>query len=212
MFDLKKWTVAPLLLGAVLACKSEEPVQRTDYFGSIASDLNSMQSELKDGIYQIDSVTKSLNRFAAAEGDLRQPLADLQNSIVDLDGTTARIRSMGQEVKTKQAAFQTSWSEEIQAIESANVRNTAEQGRAEVEGSFSSLDKESEALRNRYSEWESKVRLIQTSLEANLSPANQQAMLVKIKEVNDLTPKLKEGIRSLSNTLATLSDSMKTAI
>lgn len=214
MMNLKTWSVVPLLLGGTIACKSAEPekVMSTDYFEAIASDLNALQTELKDGIYQIDSVTKSLNRFAAADGDLRQPLADLQNSVVDLDGTTARIQGMGKEVKSKEAAFQSSWTEEIQAIESANVRRTAEQGRAEVDASFRSLEKESEALRNRYTEWESKVRMIQTSLEANLSPANQQALMGKVKEVNDLTPKLKEGIRSYSNTLAKLAESMKTAI
>lgn len=214
--NLKTLAVVSLLLGAATACKSAEPepvkVKSTDHFEAIASDLNSLQTDLKDGIYQIDSVTKSLNRFAAAEGDLRQPLADLQNSIVDLDGTTARIQELGKEVKTKEAAFQSSWTEEIRAIESANVRRTAEQGRSAVDASFRSLEKESEALRNRYAEWESKVRLIETSLQANLSPANQQALLGKIKEVNDLTPKLKEGIRALSNTLTKLTESMKTAV
>jgi chromosome segregation ATPase len=202
-------TALPLLLGLLSGCKSTE--EAPDYFGVIARDLDKLQEELKNGSYKIDSVTKSLNKFAAAQGDLRQPLAEFQNSIVDLDSTTEQIGALGKTVKTKEAAFQSSWKDEIETIESANVRRTAGQGRADIRAAFTKLEQDSEVLGTKYREWESKVKQIQTSLEADLSPGNQTAQLAKVKEVNDLTPRLKENIREFSTTLESLSASMKSA-
>jgi chromosome segregation ATPase len=156
-------------------------------------------------------VNKSLNQFAAAQGDLRQPLSNLQGSIADLDTTAARIGSLGKEVKANEAAFQTSWKDEIETIESANVRRTAEQGRTDIRTSFAQLEQDSEALGTKYREWEAKVKQIETSLQSELSPGNQTALMGKIKEVNDLTPRLKEDIREFSSNLEALSASMKSA-
>ena len=208
MLKIGKRTVLALVLGLFLGCKSDEP---KDYFGDIATDLTKLQAELKDGIYQVDSVTKSLNRFATIEGDLRPGLSDLQQSVGALDTTTTRIQNLGDEVRAGEASFQSSWSEDIEAIESANVRKTAEQGRSAIAASFENLQKESNALRTQYTEWESKVKQIVSSLQADLSPANQQALSAKIKEVSDLAPKLKEGIRKLSDTIASLTQTLKSA-
>lgn len=202
------WTVLPLLLGLLSGCKSTE---QTDYFGVITSDLDRLQEEMKEASYKVDSVNKSLNEFAAARGDLREPLSDFQTSIADLDTTTARIANLGKNVKTKEAAFQSSWSDEIETIESANVRRTAEQGRSDISSAFTKLEQEGEVLATKYREWESKVKLVQTSIEADLSPGNQTALMGKIKEVNALTPQLKEEIRDFSTTLENLSASMKSA-
>jgi predicted nucleic acid-binding Zn-ribbon protein len=212
--DLMKilgWTVLPLLLGAFVGCKSAEPAPKPDYFAGIISDFSSLQNELKDGVYQIDSVTKSLYRFAAADGDLRPALSDLQGTIVDLESATARIRTLGKEVKVKEAAFESNWSSDISTIESANVRKSAQQGHTDITNAFHKLEKDGEALGNLYREWESKVKLIQSSVEADLSPANQQAMQSKVREVAELTPRLKDGIRAFSTTLESITASMKSA-
>ncbi len=208
MLKLGRWTVLSLVLGLLFGCKSAE---KTDYYGDIVSDLNTLQTELKDGIFQIDSVTKSLNKLAASQGDLRQPLSDFQNSVAELDSTNARIRGLGDDLKAKEAAFQASWSEEIKTIESANVRRTAEQGRSDVASAFRTLDQESDALGTKYREWESTVKSIQSSLEADLSEANLRSLSGKIKEANDGTARLKEGIRTFSSKLETLSATMKSS-
>jgi chromosome segregation ATPase len=208
MRKLAMRTALPLLLLLFASCKSSEP---KDYFGRIATDLTELQTELKNGMYQIDTVTKSLNNFATVQGDLRPSLIELQRSTSSLNATTAEIQSLGQEVRAKEAAFQKSWSEDIESIESENVRRTAQQGREDIDSAFKDLQKRTEAVRTRYTEWESKVKQIQTSFESDLSPANQQALTAKIKEVSDLTPKLKDEIRSLSDNLAELSRTMKSA-
>lgn len=211
MLKLARLTVVPLLLVPSFGCKSEEKEPAppaTDYFGVISSDLDAMQTELKDGVYQIDSVTKSLNQFAAAQGDLRKPLSSLQKSVDDLDTTSARIKDLGKELDAKEAAFQSSWAEEMKSIESANVRRTAEQGRTNVDAAFRTLDQESAAIGNLFREWESKVKQIESSLAADLSPANQQALASKIREVSDLAPQLKERIQAFSNNLRKLSGTM----
>jgi len=209
MLNFGSWTVLPLLFGLLFGCKSAE---KTDHFTDITSDLDALQAELKDGIYQIDSVTKSLNRFAAAEGDLRQPLSNVQSAVVELDQTTARIRNLGKDLKAHEAAFQSSWSEEIKAIESSSVRRTAEQGRSQVDSSFRNLEQRSAAIGTKYREWESQVKSIQSSLEADLSPANQKAQAGKIKEVSEAMPRLREEIRALTNELESLAASMKSSV
>ena len=210
MLKFASWTVIFLSLTPLLGCKSTE--KKPDYFKTITADLDQMESQLKDVTYQIDSVTKSLNRFAAADGDLRKPLSDVQGTIGALDTSSTRIRNLGNELKSKEAAYQSSWSEEAKTIESSTMRRTAEQGRAEVASSFKGLDQQASALGNSFREWESKVKSIQSSLEADLSPANQQALTARIKEVNDLVPGLKEQIRRVSGTIDEIASSMKSTI
>jgi uncharacterized protein YukE len=199
------WTVLPLLLVLPFGCKSTE---EKDYFAGITSDLGSMQEGLKDGIYKIDSVTKSLNQVAATRGDLRQPLSNLNSAIADLDGTTARIRALGNDLNAKEAAFQQTWQDEISGIENANMRRTAEIGRTDVDSSFQRLDAESSAVSNSYREWEAKVKSIQSSLQGDLSPDNVSALTARIKEVADAAGPLKERIRSLANGIDSLSASL----
>jgi chromosome segregation ATPase len=209
MLKLASWAVVFLSLTPLLGCKSTD---QPDHFKSITSDLDLMESQLKDVTYQMDSVTKSLSRFAAADGDLRKPLSEFQGSVAALDASSTRIRNLGADLKTKEAAFQSSWSDEVKAIESSTVRRTAEQGRADVAASFRSLDQQTSALGNGFREWESKVKSIQSSLETDLSPANQTALAGRIREATDMVPGLKEQIRRVSDTIDQISSSMKSTI
>lgn len=147
-------------------------------------------------------------RLAVSTGDLRQPLADFNEAVASLDKTRARIRSLGKDVRAKEAAYQSSSAKELEEIESADLRRTVEQGRASVAASFKSLEDKSESLRTRYEEWESTVKSIQSSLEGNLSADNLKSLQGKIKEVTASSPALEEGMRTFANDLQSVSASM----
>jgi len=205
--NLARWTVLPLFLAALVGCKSTH--EDKDYYKEIVSDLDSIETGLKDGGYKIDTVTKSLDKLSTAQGDLRGPLGDLDRAIAGMDGTSDRIQSLGKDLDAKQAKFESNWKDEIEAIESSSVRKTAETGRAAVDASFKSLDQRSASVANTFREWESKVKSIQSSLQKDLSPANLQSLGTRIKEVTSSAPALKESIRMLTNDIGALSSSMR---
>jgi chromosome segregation ATPase len=213
MRNVMTWTALSLLLVLPLGCKSSEKKPKpTDHFAPIASDLGTMQGQLKDGIYQIDSVSKSLDRLAVAEGDLRKPLNDLNSSIADLDNSSGRIRALRKDLQTKEAAFDSSWTKEIKSIESADVRRTAEQGRSAVDASFKDLGQKSDVLGNQYRAWEGKVKSIQSSLQSDLSPENLASLQGKIREASAEAGPLKDGIRKLAGDLDGLTSRMQSSI
>jgi hypothetical protein len=193
----------------MLGCKSTE--EETNHLSDIASDVDKLQVELKDGIYQIDGVTGALGKLATAKGDLRPPFTAFKTSVADLDVITARIRSLGKSLKSKQAAYESTWKEEIETVESANLRSTAERGHAAVEASFHSLQEKSDILGTRFREWEAKVRNVESSLEADLSTSALKSHSKTIKEIGTDAEEIKEGLRTFTEDLGALSSSMRSS-
>jgi len=196
MLNARNWTVLSLMLGLLCGCKSAD---KKDYYGEIVTDLSGLQDELKDASYQIDTVTNSLNRLAKADGDLRKPLREFTAAVSELDAISAKIQGLRQNVTTKEAAYQKSSEKELKEIKSPDLRRSAEQGRTSVNTAFANLEQSSDSLGDTYREWESTVKSIQSSLQADLSPENLKTLESKIQAVTESTPKVKEAIRRLTS-------------
>jgi len=61
----------------------------------MVSDLDSIESGLKDGTYKIDNLTKSLDKLSMTQGDLRGPFNDFNRA--DRGGGPRRGRRVIQE-------------------------------------------------------------------------------------------------------------------
>ncbi len=205
----------PLVLGLALsACQSPPPPPPSvDYFQEVAGDLDAIQTELKDGVFQVDSVTEALAALqSAAETDLRGAFEGLTESIASLEAVRGRLRDLGESVRKKEEAFQQAWTEAVDSVQDVNLRHTAERGRADVEEGFAKLEQAAADLRGLYDAWEGKVKGLATMLEAELSTASVESLTSQITAVLDDAAPLKASMRTIIQDMGAVIDSLESAL
>ncbi|WP_028582361.1 DUF2959 family protein [Desulfogranum japonicum] len=177
-----------------------------------ADSIQSVEQELRVGKKQIETTTKAMEAMFMARGPhLKKQFRVFSDSIDDLEKSRKTVAKRLDTMRKKKADYLKQWSEQMQTIESAAIRETSEKRRENVEQMFATVQGELSAVGETFAPFMGKLNDIRTALNMDLNENGLQAMRSiadKAKsDAQNITTRLDTTISVLKSTVSALSGS-----
>lgn len=163
-------TITLIGMGATLlfsGCGTTKGYKQADKTGAGIADF---RDEIVKGKAAIDATMKSLGDIAAtANTDPRKAFSQFSKDVANLDSTADKIRKRAQSMHEQGEAYFKQWETELTQVNNPDIRALAEQRKAKLQETFSSIRKYTEPLKTQFEPWMSNLKDLEKYLGNDLT-------------------------------------------
>jgi len=177
-----------------------------------AASIQNVEQEARIGKEKINSAVSAMDQmFNDQQGDLKKQYEAFSESIKDMESQANIVSKRVDTMESKKAEYLQQWEQQMAAIESESVRQTAEQRRQSVEEMFNNVRMELDAAGKVYQPFVSKLNDISTAMNMDLNRNGLNAMRPiadKARaDANIINSRLDAAISALSQAVKALTTS-----
>lgn len=154
-------------------------------------DLVQIKAELTRAKAQIDMTVAKLDVLMASTGDLEKPSEEAMGAIRALEAETKALKSRGDEMRERGAAYFEAWEKELAAMTTAAVKKIAAERKEELGGKYAELLSTMQEARAAFDPFWADLQGIQASIDDGLTPETLKGLSPQVKKVKDAAPLLK---------------------
>jgi len=138
--------------------------------GKAAASIQKVEQEAMVGKERVNSTVAALDdMFNNQQGDLKQQFKTYSKSVDKLESQAKRVRKQVDNMASQKVAYLQQWEAQMETVESASIRQTAEQRRKSVEGMFVNVQSEMAAAGKVFDPFMSKLNDIRTAMNMDLN-------------------------------------------
>ena len=169
-------SIACVIGGAAIlltGCGTTSGYKQADKTGA---GIANFRDEIVNGKKAIDATMESLwNVAAAANTNPRKAFEQYSKDVANLESTANKIRKRSQNMQEQGQAYFKQWEAELEKVNSPEIRNLAEQRKAQLQTSFGSIRTYAEPLKTQFDPWMSNLKDLQKYLSNDLTIAGVDA-------------------------------------
>ncbi len=199
-------TMSLMAAGAALllsGCGTTKGYKQADKTGASIAEF---RDEIVKGKAAIDATMKSLGDIAAtANTDPRKAFSQFSKDVANLDTTADKIRKRAQSMKEQGEAYFKQWETELTQVNNPEIRTLAEQRKAKLQETFSSIRKYTEPLKAQFEPWMSNLKDLEKYLGNDLTIGGVDAAKPLFTKTTDGGLEVQKSMDALVAELNTIS-------
>lgn len=198
-----------LALAAVLAIEAGCVSKSYDKGSATAAALQSTADAVAQSSTRVNDVLAALNNLTfKSQGDLRNQYDAFVSAAKNLDNANMNLEAKVVQMRDAAAVFAENWTNQIAAINSADLRQRSTERMNEVTAKLKDVDSSYEGLKNSFKPFTADVRDIQTYLGTDLTAGGLNTIKdIVAKTKLDAVP-LRDSIKQLQASFSNLSSAI----
>jgi uncharacterized coiled-coil DUF342 family protein len=191
--------VAAMKAAADKAAADKAAAQAT----ALPTDLVEAKAEITRATAQMDLTMAKLEALSTATGDLDKPSEEALKAIETLDNEMKTLKSRGEEMRDKGAAYFEKWEKQLSSMTTSEVKDIAAQRKDELAAKYTDVLTSMQESRAALDSYWTDMTAIQKVVDDGLTPEKQKLLVPQVTAAKEKAETLKDRVQA---TAAKLND------